>query len=159
MDCVVGLRTAEGILYALDIAALKDQPGLSIATGDQVTLTGLFTGAETLNNDHWQKYAIKGIVQVATVSAIDRTTVFNCKTSKTIDATFHIDGDTSVNLKLSDGRALTLPLVSTNNTAGTRYANADLAFWTKGITAGITEGKPAKETFTGCVMAGFSLPK
>ncbi|MGV1013879.1 MAG: MliC family protein [Methyloceanibacter sp.] len=74
--------------------------------------------------------------------------VFKCKEGKTIDATFYAD---RVALKLSDGRALTVPQAM--SASGARYANKDetFVFWNKGDTAFVTEGKDDKETYSGCV--------
>jgi membrane-bound inhibitor of C-type lysozyme len=73
--------------------------------------------------------------------------VFACKDGKSIDATFYAD---KVDLKLSDGRSMSLP--QTMSGSGIRYANADesLVFWSKGDTAFITEGGDEKETFSDC---------
>ncbi len=54
-------------------------------------------------------------------------------------------------LKLSDGRSLSLPQVMSGS--GARYANKDesFVFWNKGDTAFITEGAAGQETYSGCV--------
>lgn len=76
------------------------------------------------------------------------TVTFTCKDGKSIEAAFYSE---KVDLKLSDGRTMTLP--QTMSGSGIRYANADetLVFWSKGNTAFITEGKDATPTFTDCV--------
>ncbi|MBM3544814.1 MAG: lysozyme inhibitor [Alphaproteobacteria bacterium] len=76
------------------------------------------------------------------------TAVFKCDGGKSIDATFYGD---SVDLKLSDGRSMKVPQAM--SASGARYANKDetFVFWNKGDTAFVTEGKDAKETYTGCV--------
>ncbi|WP_431557072.1 MliC family protein [Methyloceanibacter sp.] len=76
------------------------------------------------------------------------TAVFKCKEGKSIEATFYAD---KVDLKLSDGRAMTVPQAM--SASGARYANADetFVFWNKGDTAFVTEGKDGKETYSGCV--------
>jgi membrane-bound inhibitor of C-type lysozyme len=75
---------------------------------------------------------------------------FKCKGGKTTDATLYAD---KVNLKLSDGRSLTVPQAM--SASGARYANKDEAFvfWNKGDTAFVTEGADGKETYSGCVAA------
>jgi membrane-bound inhibitor of C-type lysozyme len=72
---------------------------------------------------------------------------FTCKDGKSIEVTFYAS---SVALKLSDGRSLTLPQAM--SASGARYANADetFVFWNKGNTAFITEGKDGKETYSDC---------
>lgn len=76
------------------------------------------------------------------------TAVFKCDGGKSIDATFYAS---SVDLKLSDGRSMKVPQAM--SASGARYANKDetFVFWNKGDTAFVTEGKDAKETYTGCV--------
>lgn len=73
---------------------------------------------------------------------------FACKQGKSIEASFYAD---KVDLKLSDGRSMTLPQAMA--ASGARYANKDesFVFWNKGDTAFVTEGKDGKETFSGCV--------
>jgi len=75
---------------------------------------------------------------------------FKCADGKSIDATFY---DDSVELKLSDGRALKVPQVISGS--GARYANEDesFVFWNKGDTAFVTEGADDKMTFKDCVSA------
>jgi membrane-bound inhibitor of C-type lysozyme len=72
---------------------------------------------------------------------------FSCHGGKTVSATFYSN---SVELKLSDGRSLNMPLSGSR----ARYANSDetFVFWNKGDTAFITEGN-GKETYSGCVVA------
>jgi membrane-bound inhibitor of C-type lysozyme len=79
------------------------------------------------------------------------TVTFTCKDGKSIEASFYSE---KVDLKLSDGRSMSLP--QTMSGSGIRYANADesLVFWSKGNTAFITEGKDATPTFEDCVTGG-----
>ncbi|MCB1498510.1 MAG: MliC family protein [Bauldia sp.] len=86
-----------------------------------------------------------------TASAAEEPTgkaVFACKDDKSIEATFYAE---KVDLKLSDGRTMTLP--QTMSGSGIRYANADetFVFWSKGNTAFVTEGADEKDTFSDCV--------
>jgi membrane-bound inhibitor of C-type lysozyme len=75
------------------------------------------------------------------------TAIFKCQGGKSIEATFYAS---SVSLKLSDGRSLTVPQAMSGS--GARYANKDetFVFWNKGDTAFVTEGKDGKETYSGC---------
>lgn len=73
---------------------------------------------------------------------------FACSSGRSIDATF-VDGTNShVQLRLSDGRTLTVP--QGLSASGARYANADgsFVFWNKGDTAFIEEA--GKTTYDGC---------
>ena len=67
------------------------------------------------------------------------TANFNCKDERSIQAVFHVGGDKSVDLVLSDGRVFYLP--QTISASGARYANdiESLIFWNKGDTAFIEE--------------------
>ncbi len=73
---------------------------------------------------------------------------FACKDGKSIDATFYAD---KVELKLSDGRSLSLPQAM--SASGARYADKDerFVFWNKGNTAFITESNRGNETYSDCV--------
>jgi len=73
---------------------------------------------------------------------------FACGGGKFIDAAFVNGASSAVDLKLSDGRVMTLP--QTMSGSGARYANAGetIVFWNKGNTAFIEEG--GKTTFDGC---------
>lgn len=70
--------------------------------------------------------------------AKDINAVFTCPDQRTIITTFHLSDDT-VDIKLSDGREITLPRAI--SASGARYANADesIVFWNKGDTAFIEE--------------------
>ncbi len=80
---------------------------------------------------------------------------FSCNLGKTIDAAFYPD---KVDLKLSDGRQMTLP--QTMSGSGARYANSDesIVFWNKGNTAFITEGADETQTFNGCIQVSAMAP-
>jgi membrane-bound inhibitor of C-type lysozyme len=94
--------------------------------------------------------AVGGIVLAAPAYAATPTAVatFKCKDGKSIDASFYAD---KVDLKLSDGRSLSLPQVLSGS--GARYANKDesFVFWNKGDTAFITEGASGEGTYSDCV--------
>src|SRR5262245_30720708 len=89
---------------------------------------------------------LAGSMAYATVPPAIAT--FKCESGKTIEAMFNGD---KVELKLSDGRTLSLPQAM--SASGARYANEDetFVFWNKGDTAFVTEGKDGKETYSGCV--------
>ncbi len=88
--------------------------------------------------------------------------VYMCLDGKSIEATYYEGGSEvvvsegeppvpsgSVDIKLSDGREMTLP--QTLSASGVRFANTDesLIFWNKGNEAFIFEGEV--ETYSGCV--------
>jgi len=94
--------------------------------------------------------ALGAMVLAARAYAVTPTAFanFKCKDGKSIDASFFAD---KVDLKLSDGRSLSLPQVMSGS--GARYANKDesFVFWNKGDTAFITEGASGEETYSDCV--------
>lgn len=86
-------------------------------------------------------------------ATIGKTAVFKCDSSKTITATFFISDDKFVDLKLSDGRNMTVPRAISGS--GARYAKTDesFVFWNKGDTAFITEGETdSQETYSNCKL-------
>jgi membrane-bound inhibitor of C-type lysozyme len=87
-------------------------------------------------------------MQPARAETLVATATFNCKDGKSIAAMFYAD---KVELKLSDGRSLTLPQAM--SASGARYANRDesVVFWNKGNTAFITEGAAGEETYSDCL--------
>ncbi len=74
--------------------------------------------------------------------------MFVCKDDKTIEATFDAG---KVDLRLSDGRILSLPQVISGS--GARYANSDetFVFRNTGDTAIVIEGADDRRTFSDCV--------
>jgi membrane-bound inhibitor of C-type lysozyme len=81
-----------------------------------------------------------------------KTVTFACDASKSITATFYIGDDKFVDLKLSDGRNISVPHAI--SASGARYAKPDesFVFWNKGDTAFITEGDPNIQTFSNCIL-------
>ena len=73
---------------------------------------------------------------------------FACSGGKWIDATFVNGTINTVDLKLSDGRSLSLPQAM--SASGARYANPDesFVFWNKGNTAFVEEN--GKATYDAC---------
>lgn len=96
--------------------------------------------------------AVAAIIAPAGARAEDAISevTFTCADDKSIEATFYPD---KVDLKLSDGRSMSLP--QTMSGSGIRYANADetFVFWSKGDTAFVTEGSDSQETYADCVTA------
>ena len=130
-----------GGLYA--VTSASDTPGeqgnCKFKGGKMCDAAAYFSGACT-------KGTAKPVRAAATTTQIQAR--FLCSAGKFVDATFVNGAASSVDLKLSDGRALTLP--QTVSGSGARYATADASFvfWNKGDTAFIEEG--GKTTFDGC---------
>ena len=99
-------------------------------------------------------FAIVGTALLVVGPALAETPVatanFKCAKGKSIAATSYAY---KVDLKLSDGRTMTLPQVISGS--GARYANADesFVFWNKGDTAFVTEGADETMTYSDCVAA------
>ena len=90
---------------------------------------------------------------VSDASSTESTYTYSCNDDKTIAATFHLPKDDFANVNLSDGRHLILAHAVSAD--GARYANAngDIVFWTKGVTAFVTEN--GTTTYSGCVANRF----
>ncbi len=88
----------------------------------------------------WEQYC---------TAASPKTAIFFCDSGKTITATFYPSDDKYVDLRLSDGRMMSVPRAI--SASGARYAKADesFVFWNKGDTAFVTEN--GTTTFSGCV--------
>ncbi len=100
--------------------------------------------------------AVPGLLQCANPvnlagSDASKEVTFFCRAGKSIEARFYPQDDTRVDLKLSDGRNLSVPHAISAD--GARYATADesFVFWNRGRTAFITEGSPDRETYSDCV--------
>ncbi len=63
LECALGMKTDSGEYYALDFAQFP-QGMQNLQTGERFSAMGLITPVEMLSSDHWQKYAIKGILSV-----------------------------------------------------------------------------------------------
>lgn len=82
-----------------------------------------------------------------------KTVTFACAEGKTIIATFYVTDDKFVDLKLSDGRNMSVPHAI--SASGARYAKDDesFVFWNKGDTAFVTEGATSsEETYSNCAL-------
>ncbi|MEK7635372.1 MAG: MliC family protein [Patescibacteria group bacterium] len=91
----------------------------------------------------WEEYC---------TATVGKTVSFTCDAAKSIIATFYIGDDKLVDLKLSDGKNISVPRAI--SASGARYANQDesFVFWNKGDTAFITEGASSTMTFSNCVL-------
>ena len=100
----------------------------------------------------WVPKLVNYILRSQGIIAAGKTVTFKCADSKSITATFYPTDDKYVDLKLSDGRKLSVPHAI--SASGARYANTDVSFvfWNKGDTAFITEGKSGTETYSNCVI-------
>ncbi len=61
LECAFGFKGEDGFNYALSMEQ-SDTPDFQ--DGKSVSVEGFFVPVEALSNDHWQKYDIKGILQI-----------------------------------------------------------------------------------------------
>lgn len=70
MECALGLKTDDGSYYALDFGNLLQSGAINFGTGTRIRVSGLLVPIEQISSNQWQKYPIKGILQVKEVSKI-----------------------------------------------------------------------------------------
>ncbi len=62
-ECAIGLKTGDGLYYALDFGPLS-QNIPSLKSGDRISAHGLLVPKEQLNTNMWNRYPITGIFSV-----------------------------------------------------------------------------------------------
>lgn len=62
-NCLPGLRTEDGLYYALD-TGLMSQGKPPLAAGDRISAQGILTPIERLSTDFWDTYTVTGIFSV-----------------------------------------------------------------------------------------------
>lgn len=144
---LIGVAAILGAIYLLVanstffksqiIGGQKDEHGCLPAAGYS------WCGAKNVCIRQWEEYC---------TSAVPKTVTFVCADSKSIVATFYLKDDKFVDLKLSDGRNMSVPHAI--SASGARYANSDetFVFWNKGDTAFVTEGTTTAETYSNCAL-------
>ncbi len=68
MECAFGIKTSDGSYYALDMSKIDQQESMTLQTQTKITAQGTLVPVEQLSSDHWQKYNIRGILQVNTLN-------------------------------------------------------------------------------------------
>lgn len=131
-------ESAQFAIQGKAIGGQKDEHGCLIAAG--------YSWCEAKNTctRPWEDYC---------TAATPKTVTFTCADSKAIIATFYLKDDKFVDLKLSDGRSMSVPHAI--SASGARYATHDesFVFWNKGDTAFITEGATSSiETYSNCQL-------
>lgn len=64
MECAFGLRSEDGSHYALDWGDSATS-AFDLPMDRKFSVTGLFVPIEALSTDYWQRYAVRGIIKVA----------------------------------------------------------------------------------------------
>jgi hypothetical protein len=62
-ECITGIKTDDGLYYALDFGPLS-QTLPQLKAGDRISANGLLVPKEQLSTDYWNKYPITGIFSV-----------------------------------------------------------------------------------------------
>lgn len=70
LECALGIMTEEDVYYALDLSALPSEVTTSFGAKKNLSVKGLMVPVEQLSSDYWQKYNIKGIIQVENLEFI-----------------------------------------------------------------------------------------
>jgi len=63
-ECAFGLKTDDGIYYAIDFGAMSQTVPAELKSGVRISASGVMVPIEQLSTDHWQRYPIKGIFSV-----------------------------------------------------------------------------------------------
>lgn len=69
LECALGLKSDDGAYYALDTTNVSFLPQ-ETPTGTHLQVQGLVVPIEQISSNAWQKYDIRGIMQVAAVKKI-----------------------------------------------------------------------------------------
>ena len=65
-DCVLGVKSRDGLYYALDISRIQDA-NTDLKVEDTVAVTGFIKPESEILNSEWEAFSIAGIIQVNTV--------------------------------------------------------------------------------------------
>lgn len=70
LECAIGIKSDEGNFYALELSGLPSDVTRSFGANKNIFVKGLLVPVELLSTDHWQKYDMKGIVQVKSLEVL-----------------------------------------------------------------------------------------
>lgn len=65
-DCELGVRSRDGLYYALDINRIQDA-NTDLKAEDTIAVTGTINPNQDITSSYWAKYDIAGIIQVNTL--------------------------------------------------------------------------------------------
>lgn len=65
-DCELGVRSRDGLYYALDINRIQDA-NTDLKAEDTIAVTGTINPSIDITTSYWAKYDIAGIIQVNTL--------------------------------------------------------------------------------------------
>jgi len=65
-DCVLGVRSRDGLNYALDISRIQDA-NTDLKADDTIAVTGTLKPESAILTSEWSKYNIAGIIMVNTL--------------------------------------------------------------------------------------------
>ena len=64
--CTLGVRSREGLYYALDISRIQDANS-DLKAEDTIAVTGTMKPKSEINSSNWSKYNITGVILVNTL--------------------------------------------------------------------------------------------
>lgn len=70
LECAFGFKADGGDHYAMSASDLPVDFLNSVQTGERIEVTGLMVPIEAISTDMWQKYDIRGIIQVSAAQKI-----------------------------------------------------------------------------------------
>lgn len=70
MECALGMKADDGTFYALDTSNVPTNVSTLIATNVQIKVEGMLIPIEQISTNQWDKYGIKGIIQVTSMTEL-----------------------------------------------------------------------------------------
>ena len=65
-DCVLGVRSRDGLHYALDISRIQDV-NTDLKVEDTIAVTGFIRPESEVLNSEWETFDVRGIIKVNTI--------------------------------------------------------------------------------------------
>ncbi|KKU50085.1 MAG: hypothetical protein UY47_C0004G0055 [Parcubacteria group bacterium GW2011_GWB1_49_7] len=65
-DCQLGVKSRDGLFYALDISRIQDA-NTDLKTDDTIAVTGFLQPIETVTSTEWSDYNVAGVIKVNTL--------------------------------------------------------------------------------------------
>ncbi|MEK7175816.1 MAG: hypothetical protein AAB695_00365 [Patescibacteria group bacterium] len=65
-DCTLGIKSRDGLFYALDISRIQDA-NTDLKADDTIAVTGFLKPIAEVNSDEWSAYNVAGVIKVNTL--------------------------------------------------------------------------------------------
>lgn len=65
-DCTLGVKSRDGVFYALDISRIQDA-NTDLKADDTIAVTGFLYPIEEVTSDEWDEYNVAGVIKVNTL--------------------------------------------------------------------------------------------